>query len=138
MKKMAGVVLALIAASSHAEESKSLLYQASDEWVYQMFKNQNTPMGKAVRNNRRDAENREIRSAPQIKSARMRKTRQCDRRRRPPLHEGTVAPENFWLHSQWLCMIRHLGKVEQPQNCCPALGPDFTERITSGLPHLGH
>ncbi|MNF11394.1 hypothetical protein D3C80_2126060 [compost metagenome] len=35
-----------------------------------MFKNQNTPMGKAVRNNRRDAENREIRSAPQIKSAR--------------------------------------------------------------------
>lgn len=70
MKKMAGVVLALIAASSHAEESKSLLYQASDEWVYQMFKNQNTPMGKAVRNNRRDAENREIRSAPQIKSAR--------------------------------------------------------------------
>ncbi|MOA53741.1 hypothetical protein D3C78_1772430 [compost metagenome] len=35
-----------------------------------MFKDQNTPMGQAIRKNRRDAENREIRSAPQIKSAR--------------------------------------------------------------------
>lgn len=70
MKELAGVALTLIAASSHAEESKSLVGQAADEWVYQMFKDQDTPMGQAVRKNRRDTENREIRSAPQIKSAR--------------------------------------------------------------------
>ncbi len=70
MKKTLTVALALFAASSHAEESKSLLHQASDELVYQMLKDQDTPMGQAVRRNRREAENREIRSAPQIKSAR--------------------------------------------------------------------
>ncbi|MNZ33334.1 hypothetical protein D3C78_506790 [compost metagenome] len=70
MKKLAGIALALIATSSHAKNSKSLLHQASDELVYQMFKDQDTPMGQAIRRNRRDAENREIRSAPQIKSAR--------------------------------------------------------------------
>lgn len=70
MKKTLTVALALFATSSHAEESKSLLHQASDELVYQMFKDQDTPMGQAVRRNRREAENREIRSAPQIKSAR--------------------------------------------------------------------
>ncbi|MFB8828363.1 hypothetical protein ACE0DR_01150 [Azotobacter sp. CWF10] len=70
MKKMAGIALALIAVSSHAEESKSLLHRASDELMYQMFKDEDTPMGRAMRKNRRDAENRAIRSAPQVKSAR--------------------------------------------------------------------
>lgn len=70
MKKTVAVAFALIATSSHAEESKPLIQQASDELVYQMFKDQDTPMGQAVRKNRRDAENRVIRSAPQIKSAR--------------------------------------------------------------------
>lgn len=32
------------------------------------------------------------------------------------------------------CITRHLGKVEHPQNRCPALGPDFTVRISSALP----
>ncbi|WP_349617631.1 hypothetical protein [Azotobacter salinestris] len=70
MKKMAGIALALIAVSSHAEESKPLLHRASDELMYQMFKDEDTPMGRAMRKNRRDAENRAIRSAPQVKSAR--------------------------------------------------------------------
>ena len=35
-----------------------------------MFKGDDTGLGRAVRKNRRDAENREIRAAPQIKSAR--------------------------------------------------------------------
>jgi hypothetical protein len=70
MKRTAIIALTLIAMSSHAEEPKSLIHQASDEFVYQIFKDQNTPMGQAVRRNRRDAENRAIRSAPQIKSAR--------------------------------------------------------------------
>jgi len=70
MRKLAGIVLALVAVSGHAEESKSLLHRASDGLMYQMFKNEDTPMGRAVRKNRRDAENREIRAAPQVKSAR--------------------------------------------------------------------
>lgn len=70
MKRTAIIALTLIAMSSHAEEPKSLIHPASDEFVYQIFKDQNTPMGQAVRRNRRDAENRAIRSAPQIKSAR--------------------------------------------------------------------
>lgn len=70
MQKTVAIALALVATGSHAEESKSLIGQAADEWVYQMFKDQDTPMGQAIRKNRRDAENREIRSAPQIKSAR--------------------------------------------------------------------
>ena len=70
MKKTVAIALALTAVSSHAEPAKPLLQQASDEMVYQMFKDQDTPMGQAVRKNRRDAENREIRSAPQVKSAR--------------------------------------------------------------------
>jgi hypothetical protein len=70
MQKTIAIALVLIATSSQAETSKSLLHQAADEWVYQVFKDQDTPMGQAIRKNRRDAENREIRSAPQIKSAR--------------------------------------------------------------------
>lgn len=70
MKKTVAIALALITSSSHAEEPKSLIGQAADEWVYRMFKDQDTPMGRAVRKDRRDTENREIRSAPQLKSAR--------------------------------------------------------------------
>lgn len=39
---------------------------------------------------------------------------------------------------QKLCMTRHLGKVEHPQNCCPAFDPDLTVRTSSELPHFGH
>lgn len=70
MQKTLAIALALITTSSHAENSKSLLHQAADEWVYQVFKDEDTSLGRAVRKGRRDAENREIRSAPQIKSAR--------------------------------------------------------------------
>ncbi|HEX5285663.1 MAG TPA: hypothetical protein VFW43_01920 [Polaromonas sp.] len=70
MKKMVAITLALIATSSHAEESKPLALKASEEMVYQIFKDDQTALGQAVRKNRRDSENREIRSAPQIRSAR--------------------------------------------------------------------
>lgn len=70
MKKAAAITLALFATAGHAEQQKSLLGKASDEIVYQMFKGDDTGLGRAVRKNRRDAENREIRAAPQIKSAR--------------------------------------------------------------------
>ena len=70
MKKMVAMALALTATSSHAEESKPLILQASEEMMYQMYKDDSTPLGQAVRKGRRDAENREIRSAPQIRSAR--------------------------------------------------------------------
>lgn len=70
MQKTVAIALALIASSSHAEESKPLVLKASEEMVYQMFKDNQTALGQAVRKNHRDAENREIRSAPQIKSAR--------------------------------------------------------------------
>ena len=70
MKKTLTVTLALLAASSHADQPKSLIGQVADEWVYQTLKDQDTPLGQAVRKNQRDAENQAIRSAPQIKSAR--------------------------------------------------------------------
>ena len=70
MHKTVAIALVLTATTSHAEQSKSLIGQAADEWVYQVFKDEDTPMGQAVRRSRRDAENREIRSAPQVKSAR--------------------------------------------------------------------
>ena len=33
-------------------------------------------------------------------------------------------------------MIRHFGKLEQPQNFRPALGPDFISRISNALSHF--
>lgn len=70
MKKSTAIALALLAADGHAEPAKPLLHRASEEVAYQMFKDDPTLLGQAVRQKHRDNENRALRAAPQIKSAR--------------------------------------------------------------------
>lgn len=70
MQKSTVIALALLAAEGHAEPARPLLHRASEEATYQMFKDDPTLLGKAVRQRHRDNENRTLRAAPQLKSAR--------------------------------------------------------------------